>query len=286
MGRTLGVALVQHPSAAGLGIEGFAKNLRSLVAAHPGLGLWVFPELHLDGVDTEPALCARPLADPLLDQLGELAKELGVWLVPGTIYERGEHGQVHNTAVVFSATGERVASYRKMFPWRPAETSVPGGCFEVFELPGYGRVGLSICYDIWFPEHTRHLAWAGSQLVLNLVLTATSDREQELAIVRGNAIMNQVWIASVNAAAPSGRGRSIIVDPNGTVRASSPDASAEVLTAVIDFAEADTVREYGTAAVTRPWAQFRPGDAPIALPLYGGGINPETWNAQSHSEPG
>jgi len=280
--RYLGIAMVQAPALAE-GIEAFGAQLRGLVALNPGKLLWVFPELHLSShVGAEdPVENARSLDDPAFDEFGVLSRELGIWLVPGSIYERDAEGVVHNTALVYSPEGERVATYRKMFPWRPAERSVPGGTFSLFDIPGYGRVGLSICYDIWFPEHTRHLAWYGADLVLNVVQTGTNDREQETAIVRGNAIMNQVWIASVNSAAPTGRGRSMLVDPDGVVRTSSGGAHAEVLTAIVDMGLTQAVRDFGTASVSRPWCQMRPEDAVIDLPLYGGRIDPATWTPGS-----
>ncbi|WP_336658534.1 carbon-nitrogen hydrolase family protein [Leucobacter sp. USHLN153] len=284
MSRSLGVALVQHHSTS---LPEFEHRLRAMVAAHPQMQLWVFPELHLDSpegqVDIEQL--ARPLGDERFAQLATLAAELGIWLVPGTFYERADDGRVHNTALVFSPEGTVQASYRKIFPWRPTEKSAPGDSFAVFDLPGYGRVGLSICYDIWFPEHARHLAWSGADLILNLVQTNTSDREQEQVIVRGNAIMNQVWIASVNAAAPTGRGRSLVVDPDGVVRMSASAAGEEILTATIDFAQVKDVRRFGTAGVSRPWAQFRPDDRPIDLPLYSGQITPGQWAARAAELP-
>lgn len=279
MSRSLGVALAQYPAAAGFDVDEFAAQLRRLATAHAGMQLWAFPELHLNPPTAEPEDQARSIDDAALDKLGALAGELGIWLVPGSMYESGDDGDIHNTALVFSPEGERVATYRKMFPWRPLETTTPGTVFETFDIPGCGRVGLSICYDIWFPEHTRHLAWLGSDLVLNLVRTGTSDREQERTIVCGNAIMNQVWIASVNAGAPTGRGRSLVVDPDGAVRTWSPDANPELLTSVIDFAQVDDVRTYGTAGVSRPWTQLRDGDSDISLPLYGGSLSPGRWNA-------
>lgn len=284
MNQSLVVALVQAAAAeSDFDVERFATRLTELVRQYPAAELWVLPEFHLEpaGAHAEPASAARGIDDERVHRLADVARELGIWLVPGSIYELGDDGAIHNTALVFSPDGERVASYRKIFPWRPLETTAPGDRFEVFEMPGRGRVGISICYDIWFPEHTRHLAWLGADLVLNLVQTATSDREQELAIVRGNAIMNQLWIASVNAAAPTGRGRSLIVDPGGAVRASSPDASEEVLTAVVDLAATAHVRALGTAGVSRPWSQFRSDDAPLPLPLYDGRIEPSTWQPRS-----
>jgi len=240
--------------------------------------MWVYPEMHLIPSNAGSYRDRLTRLDSVeVEGLGHLARELGIWLVPGTVYELTDDDRVYNTALVFNPDGEQVAKYRKMFPWRPVEQSARGVEFELFDIPGYGRVGLSICYDIWFPEHSRHLAWYGADLILNVVLTNTTDRDQELAIVRGNAIMNQVWIASVNASMPDGRGRSLVVDPNGNLQASSPDASPEVLTVAIDFDRVEEVRAHGTAGVTYPWAQYRDGDPVVSLPLYNGHIQFDRW---------
>src|SRR6478735_6527252 len=89
---------------------------------------------------------AEPIPGPTTERLCGLAREVGKWLVPGSIYERAEGG-VYNTALVISPTGELVATYRKLFPWRPLEGSLPGGSFTVFDIPDVGRFGLMICYD-------------------------------------------------------------------------------------------------------------------------------------------
>lgn len=206
--------------------------------------------------------------------------------MPGSVYERGVGDRVHNTAPVYSPQGERLAAYRKICPWRPYETTTPGNRFEVVDLAGVGRIGLSICYDTWFPEISRHLAWMGAELIVNVVRTTTSDRAQEVVLNRANAITNQVFVASVNSAAPSGTGRSLVIDPQGTVRAETVDAGDSTLTDVIDLDEVCNVRRYGTAGLNRIWDQFRPGDPALELPLYGGRIDPATWNpAHTTEEP-
>ena len=80
---------------------------------------------------------------------------------------------VHNTALAISPEGEIVATYRKLFPWLPLETSVPGDTFTVFDIPGAGRFGLMICYDGWYPEVSRTLAWMGAEVILQPTLTKT-----------------------------------------------------------------------------------------------------------------
>ena len=189
---------------------------------------------------------------------------------------------VYNTATAYSPQGRRVASYRKIFPWRPYEKVASGSEFVVFDMDGHGRVGLSICYDAWFPETSRQLAWMGAELIVNVVQTPTSDRAQEVTIAAANAIVNQVFVASVNAAAPQGVGRSLLVDPQGRARVESPSSEAAVLTDVIDLDEVQAVRRFGTAGVTRPWRQFD-GDAEVSieLPLYDGRISSSRWTPTS-----
>ncbi|GAA2294927.1 carbon-nitrogen hydrolase family protein [Streptomyces kunmingensis] len=285
MSRPLPVGLVQaaarHHSAPDL--DSFATEVAALTRTYPGVRLFAYPELHLCGhtrdEDAEEVMtaAAQPLGGPRGTALAALARDLGIWLVPGSVYEQGEDGRIYNTAVVYSPQGTRVAAYRKVFPWRPHETTASGTHFVVFDMEDHGRVGLSICYDAWFPEVTRHLAWQGADLVLNLVRTPTVDRAQELVLARANAIVNQVFMASVNAAPPDGIGRSVLVDPEGRVLAEAGPEPELVLTEVLDLARARSVRAHGTAGLTRVWDPFTPGQAPLELPLYEGRIDPARW---------
>lgn len=277
MTSPLPLALVQAPAHAPGDLRSFAAELEKLTRTYPAVRLFVFPELHLCGQDEPDPSAAEPLDGPLDRALGELAADLGVWLAPGSVYERAADGRVHNTAVVYSPHGRRVAAYRKIFPWRPYETTAPGDEFVVFDMEGYGRVGLSVCYDAWFPEVARHLAWLGADLILNVVRTPTADRAQELVLARANAIVNQVFVASVNAAPPDGIGRSLLVDPEGRVRVEAGGDPLAVLTDVVDLGEAARVRRYGTAGLNRIWEQFTDDDPALELPLYGGRITPATW---------
>jgi len=284
--RPLPIALIQaapHPIDAP--IEDFATDVQNKVDAYDGTRLFVYPELHLHGADdagreTNQRLhdSAEPLDGPRVKALGQIAGDLGIWLVPGSVCERGSDGLMYNTALAFSPQGELVASYRKIFPWRPYEPYEPGDRFVTFELEDFGRVGFSICYDSWFPEVTRHLAWMGAEVVINLVKTTTSDRAQELVLARANAIVNQVFMLSVNCAGPVGRGQSLIVDPEGLVRAEATSENPTILSDTIDVSHVQRVHTFGTAGTNRMWDQFHPGDNVLELPLYGGRIDPLRWN--------
>ncbi|MGW4594762.1 carbon-nitrogen hydrolase family protein [Streptomyces sp. NPDC004457] len=284
MSRPLPLALVQAPPRpATAPLSGFAEDVGQLLDRFPQTRLAVYPELHLCGVDDSPSAteqlqeAAEPLDGPRSRQLAELAGDLGIWLVPGTVCERGERGELFNTAPVYSPDGRLVASYRKIFPWRPHEPYDPGDRFVVADLPGVGRIGISICYDAWFPEVARQLAWLGAEAIVNPVMTTTADRAQELVLARANAIVNQVFVLSVNTAGPLGTGRSLVVDPEGRVRAEAPDSAPTVLTDVVDLDDVTRVRTFGTAGLNRMWDQFTDADTPIDLPLYGGRIDPGRW---------
>lgn len=284
--RPLPIALAQAPPRSSRSpLAGFADEVQDLLARFPGTRLAVYPELHLCGVEgareeREARLreSAEPLGGPRTKMLAELAGDLGIWLLPGSVCERGPQGELFNTALAFSPEGRLAASYRKVFPWRPYEPYDPGDRFVVADLAEAGRIGFAICYDAWFPEVSRHLAWMGAEVIVNPVMTTTADRAQELVLARANAMVNQVYVISVNTAGPVGTGRSLVVDPEGRVRVEAPDALPTVLTDVLDLDDVTRVRTHGTAGLNRVWDQFQDGDAPIELPLYQGRIDPRRWN--------
>ncbi len=255
-----------------------AGRVRALRATAPHAQLALLPELHLSApppILEEHAGYAREVAvevpGPLTEALGRIAAESEIWLVPGSVYELAPDGRVHNTALVLAPDGELVASYRKVFPWQPHEACAPGAEFVTFDIPEVGRVGLAICYDGSFPETFRQLAWMGAELVLQVNLTTTRDREQELVMARANAIFNQLYVVSLTAATPAGVGRSLIADPEGLVRVAG-GAGEEVLTDVLDLEAVERVRRYGTAGVSRMWEQLLREGPDIELPMYGGTV--------------
>ncbi|HJP64761.1 MAG TPA: carbon-nitrogen hydrolase family protein, partial [Actinomycetota bacterium] len=262
--RALSIAALQTASVAGdpeATLRRLGEGAGAVRAAVPHAQLLLLPELHLsappallDEHGGYPERVAVAIPGPLTDQLGEIARSSGLWLVPGSVYERSADGLIHNTALVLSPAGELVARYRKVFPWQPHEACAAGDRFVTFDIPDLGRIGLAICYDGNFPETFRQLAWMGAEVVLQPTLTTTSDREAELVMARANAIFNQLYVISLNAAVPAGLGRSLIVDPEGLVRVSA-GGGEEVLTDVLDLDAVDRAREFGTAGVSRMWEQ-------------------------------
>jgi formamidase len=279
--RTLSIAGLQAAPLTGdpdATFERFATQLAAIREAVDHVQLVLAPELFLSaspGLLEHHADYASEVAveipGPLTKRLEALAAQTGLWLVPGSVYERAGDGAIHNTALAISPVRGLVATYRKAFPWQPSERTKPGTRFVVFEIDGVGRAGLAICYDGFFPEVFRQLAWLGAEVVLQPTLTTTSDREAELVTARANAIVNQMFVVNVNAAAPAALGRSLVVDPEGLVRIEA-GATEELVTDVLDLDAVDKVRRFGTAAVSRMWQQIdRGAAADVELPMYADG---------------
>jgi predicted amidohydrolase len=283
--RRLSVAVAQYAPITGPDpVAQLHGQAAEILSGTRDLDLIAFPEVHLCG-DSDPAedanawlkAAAEPLDGPRVQALAQVAAELGVWLIPGSVPELGSGHRVYNTEVVFDPGGQLVASYRKVFPWRPYEAWASGDRFEVFDIPGKGRAGLSICYDAWFPESTRSVAWMGAEFVVNVVKTVGADRKQERVLAAANAIVNQVFMFSVNAAGPVGMGGSLVVDPEGTVIADLPTAEPGVIRLEVDLDDVTRVRQLGTEGFNRMWSQMAADDPVIELPIYQGRIDPTRW---------
>ena len=214
--RTLSIAALQtapvfrDPQAT---LDALPGRVAGVVAAVPHVQLVLLPELHLSAQPTlleeqsaYPDDVAVPVPGPLTEALGEIAREAGVWLVPGTVFERAPDGRLHNTAPVISPDGELVARYRKVFPWQPHEDCAPGDSFVTFDIPDVGRVGMAVCYDGNFPETVSAAGLDGRRGGPPANPDDDSDREAELVLARANAIANQLYVVNLNAAAPAASG--------------------------------------------------------------------------------
>lgn len=266
MSRYLGVAGVQLEIMKGKDNAGaMMERLKTVALLFPWVDMVIFSELCVSGLDTRQA---EKIPNPTLDKFREWAAKEKKWLIPGSFNEK-ENGKIYNTAVVISPEGEVTAKYRKLFPWSPLEKSDSGESFCVFDIPGKGRFGLCICYDLWFPEVVRNLCWMGAEAVICPTMTYTSDRFQEKVLAQANAISNQTYVLSVNGAGGGGVGRSIFVDPEGRILQESGESDT-ILTEVIDLDEVSRVREYGTLGLCQAWKNLRNFEG--TFPMYAGEI--------------
>ena len=194
-----------HPRAAA-GQPGSAVNLGRVRAAldraaGQGADLAVFPEATQARFGTDLAEVAEPLDGPFGTALAAAARDTGVALVAG-VFEPAPDGRVYNTAVGYSASGQRVAAYRKIHLFDSlgeAESKVvaPGAEPVLAELAGL-RVGLLTCYDIRFPELARDLVARGADLLVVPAAWAAGLFKEEhwVTLVRARAIENTVWVAA------------------------------------------------------------------------------------------
>jgi predicted amidohydrolase len=213
----------------------------------------VLGELSLFGPDLSKA---ETLPGPTEESLCGLARELGLWLVPGSLYERSGD-RIFNTAPVIDPHGTVVTRCRKLFPFLPYERGVSAGdqCVT-FDVPGVGCFGISICYDMWFPETTRALVCKGAEVILHPTLTNTIDRELELSIARTSAALNQCWFVDINSAGRLAYGRSIVVGPEGDV-AYTAGTGREIIPIELDLDRVRRSRNRGLRGLGQPLKSFR-----------------------------
>jgi predicted amidohydrolase len=225
-------------------------------AAADGAELVALPEKwNLLAGGEELLAAAEDLDGPSLTAARSWARELGVNLLAGSISERGE-GKASNTSVLIGADGEDLAVYRKihMFDvdaggvsYRESEHERAGSEIVTAAL-GDAVVGLSVCYDLRFPELFRVLAMRGARVVtLPSAFTSATGRDHWEVLLRARAIEDQVFLVAPNqvGSAPphfDSFGHTAIVDPWGKLLALAPDEECFVA-ADLDFAEQDRIRE-------------------------------------------
>jgi len=189
---------------------------------------WMGPEAERQGA-------AETLEGPTLSRMAELARERKVTLLAGSILETGAPGgRLYNTTVLFGPDGARLAVYRKIHlfdvdvgdgtPYRESEAVAPGSQVVVADTEA-GRLGLSICYDLRFPELYRRLAKDGATLLaVPAAFTLMTGKDHWEVLLRARAIENQCYLF---APAQGGRhspqrvtwGHAMVVDPWGLVTA-------------------------------------------------------------------
>ena len=228
----------------------------------PWVDMVVLGELNADGGD--PAL-ATTMPGPVEDRFRDAARRNGIWLIPGSLVETDGSNR-YNTAPVINPDGEVVARYRKLFPWTPYEEGVTSGSeCVVFDVPNVGRFGISICYDMWFPETLRALTCMGAEVIIHPSLTSSIDRDVEQCMVRASAAMYQCYFFDVNVAGPLGVGQSIIAGPGGEI-IHKAGKGREIIPLRLDLDYVRDVRENGWHGLGQPLKSYR--DSDVSFPVY------------------
>jgi deaminated glutathione amidase len=226
------VALCQVPVSSDPAVNLGRAKAALADAAAAGAQLAVFPEGTQARFGTDLRAVAEPTDGAFCSGLSGAARDHGVAVVAG-VYEPGPGDRVYNTAVAFDAAGRLAAAYRKIHLFdalgqRESDQIAPGGELVLADLGGL-KVGVLICYDIRFPEHARALAARGADLIVIPACWAAGLFKEEhwVTLARARAIENTVWVAAADQVpdrsepptrAPTGTGRSMLIDPMGTVR--------------------------------------------------------------------
>jgi deaminated glutathione amidase len=267
------VAAIQMTSGPDVGANLEQARLLLEEAAARGVRLAALPEnfsfMGLKEADKR-AVAEQDGEGPVQQFLAEAARRLRLWIVGGTVPLRaGADGRVAAASLVYDSDGRRVARYDKIHlfdvdvpgrieSYRESRHVAPGSAAAVVDTPA-GRLGLSVCYDVRFPELYRHLSAAGAQLlVVPSAFTAPTGRAHWETLLRARAIENLCYVLAPAQSGfhPNGRetyGDSMIVDYWGKILQRVPRGRGCAI-AEIDLSRQAGVRETFPALAHRTFA--------------------------------
>jgi len=228
-------------------------------AASRGAEVVCLPEMWpFIGPDDAKVAGAESLDGPSMSLMRGLAAELGVWLFPGSFAERSDvPGRVYNCAPAIDPAGEVTTVYRKIHlfdidipggaVFAESRSVAPGNAAVVADTP-FGRVGMTVCYDLRFPGLYGALRDAGADIVLvPAAFTAHTGKAHWEVLLRARAIEQQVWVLAADQGGHHNRtreshGQSLVIDPWGDVVARC-SAGPGIALAWVDLEQVRTVRE-------------------------------------------
>jgi N-carbamoylputrescine amidase len=264
--------------------DNLQRALQGVVdAAQQGAQVVVLPELFLSPYfcqrrsDAGAFVLAEPIPGPTTDSLAAAAREHGVVLVGGSLFEKTADNRFFNTAVIFERDGRLLGTYRKMhIPedllyheqhyFSPGDTGI-----HVFETSA-GKIAPLICYDQWFPEAARLATLQGAEILLYPTAIGLIDEAVEKNVTGnwetmwraaqvGHATVNNVFVAAVNRVGREGAinfwGGSFVVDPAGVVLAQAGSEEDMLLTRC-DLNRVGTLQKAWRFLENRRPDQYRP----------------------------
>jgi len=265
--RTLKVALVQLEARDDVEAN-IARAAGLAREAAAGADLVVLPEyVQFRGSAPGFRASAAPIPGRTTEPLAAVARERGTWILAGSHAEAsGDPDRPYNTAVLIDRSGVIAATYRKLHLFDVAVVDGPSDTESARVTPGDRAVvaqvdeavlGLSICYDLRFPELYRALSLAGATvLAVPAVFSETTGRDHWEVLLRARAIENGAWVIAAGACGGGGRGaipawgHSMIVDPWGRIVAEA-GAEETIVTAELDLSRVTAARHQIPALANR-----------------------------------
>jgi predicted amidohydrolase len=252
------VALVQMDSTEDVAANVALAERLAREAARAGARFIALPEMyHFRSTGKPSTLPGESIPGPSTQGLQAIAAEFNAAILAGSICEAiAGSFKVHNTSVLIGPDGGIHATYRKIHLFdvevdgvaiRESDWYVPGDTPTCATVLGH-TVGLSICYDLRFPELYRRYADERAELLtVPASFTATSGAAHWESLLRARAIENQAFVLAPGQTGPGSggvmtHGNSLIVDPWGVVLARGSDRGTEIVTATLDFARQAEVR--------------------------------------------
>lgn len=211
-----------------------------------------FPEMWTTGFDWEYNRRAVGEQEKIIDRVAGMARKYGVW-VSGSMLALNEEGRASNALMVFDDRGGMAGKYYKthLFGLIHEDKNIePGKALKTVKTP-WGLIGLSVCYDLRFPEVFRSYALKGVNIVLSPMAFAYPKLHHWKALIRARAIENQIFMVGINQVGSEDFGHegklvyfgdSVIVDPWGEIIAEASETKEELITATIDTDKVAEVR--------------------------------------------
>jgi len=190
---------------------------------------------------------AESIPNALTDELSKKAKEYGVYIIGGSFFEKRDEGNF-NTSLLFARNGDLLGSYSKVHLFdalgvKESDTTTAGKDVPVFQLD-FGTIGITICYDLRFPELYRMLALKGVDIIFAPSAFLAASGHWEI-LVKAAAVQNLIHVVAVNAIGDYGGisfvGKSMVVDPSGISLATAPEREG-IIFAEIDLDSQEALR--------------------------------------------